>query len=164
MQRLIQSARTSVFLAIGIALVMSGTLGVSPSGAAEKAEKKAKAVKTEPSSKKVSVQSGTVKVESTKASGAGIVAKSKACGGDPPKLEKVKPDEGKAGDKILLLGRNFGSPGCTPTVSFGPGNPAKVTHEDDTKVSVTVPQGKKGIELLTLTTAGGEDSKPFLVK
>jgi hypothetical protein len=149
-------------LLAGAALLAGGVFISEPSGAAEKADKADKKPKAE---KKVSSPSGgAVKVESTKASGAGIVAKSKSCGGDPPKIEKVKPDEGKPGDKVLILGKNFGGPGCSPTVSFGPGNPAKVSPEDDTKVSVTVPQGKKGIELLTLTTASGEDSKPFLVK
>lgn len=100
----------------------------------------------------------------TKASGASAVADSKVCFGDTPKIEKVTPDEGKPGDKITILGKNFGSPGCLSAVSFGPGNPAKFVHEGETKVTAIVPKVKRGIELLTVTTASGEDSKPFLVK
>jgi hypothetical protein len=31
-------------------------------------------------------------------------------------------------------------------------------------VTATVPTAKKGLRLLTITTASGQDSKPFLVK
>ena len=108
---------------------------------------------------------GTIRVESTKASGAAIVTKSRSCVGDTPKISKVQPDEGKPGDKVTVKGVNFGAPGCLTTVSFGPGTEAKFAQVSDTELTATVPAGaKRGIKLLTLTAATGEDSKPFLVK
>ena len=153
------SMRRTVIALVGIAgILMAGAGPLSPTvSAAEKDKAPKKVAKVQPSG-------GTIKVESTKASGAAIVAKSKACMGDAPKIEKVKPDEGRAGDKVLIVGKNFGKAGCLSAISFGPGNPAKFVQEDETRVSVTVPQGKKGMELLTITTDSGGDSKPFLVK
>jgi hypothetical protein len=132
--------------------------------AADKADKAEKSAEKKKTDKKGQSGVPSQKIESTKASGAGIVAKARACSGDAPKIEKIKPDEGKAGDKIAILGKNFGTAGCLTEVSFGPGNPAKFVHEDETKVSATVPQGKKGLELLTITTASGVAAKPFLMK
>lgn len=109
-------------------------------------------------------QENKPKGEATRASGAAIVAKSKACVGDTPKIEKVKPDEGKPGDKVIITGKNFGAAGCLSVVSFGPGSPAKFVHRDESTVTATVPTAKKGLRLLTITTASGQDSKPFLVK
>ncbi|MGH7230640.1 MAG: IPT/TIG domain-containing protein [Nitrospiraceae bacterium] len=101
----------------------------------------------------------------TKASGAGIVAKSTACFGQAPKIEKVSPDEVKAGDKVTITGQDFGAAGCLSSVSFGPGNQAKFQQKNETTVTATVPSTKKkGLVILTLTTASGEDSKPVLIK
>ena len=104
------------------------------------------------------------KGEATRGSGAAIVAKAKACFGETPKIEKVQPDEGKAGAKVTITGKNFGAPGCLSIVSFGPGSPAKFVHQNESTVVATVPAAKKGLRLLTVTTASGEDSKPFLVR
>jgi hypothetical protein len=90
--------------------------------------------------------------------------KSKECIGIIPKITKVQPDEGKAGSKITITGKNFGVPGCLSMVSFGPGSPAKFVHKDDTTVTATVPDTKKGLRLLTINTPAGQDSKPFLVR
>jgi hypothetical protein len=138
----------------------------TPAAEKEKATAKtaASAKPAAPAKTIVSPRGGTVKVQSTKASGASIVAKSKSCVGETPQIVKVKPDEGKAGETVTITGRNFGSPGCMRSVSFGPGNPAKFTHESDSTVTATVPSGKRGNVILTLTTASGEDSKPFLAK
>ena len=125
---------------------------------AEKPAKKEKAV--QPSKKAKTAPKG----EATKGSGAAIVAKSKACFGETPKIEKVQPDEGKVDTKVTITGKNFGAPGCLSMVSFGPGSPAKFVHQDETTVTTTVPAAKKGLRLLTVTTASGEDSKPFLVR
>jgi hypothetical protein len=65
---------------------------------------------------------------------------------------------------VIIAGENFGEPGCVSMVSFGPGTAAKFTQLDDRMITVTVPEGKKGIELLTVTGFTGEDSKPFLRK
>lgn len=145
------------------ALLLAVLVGVSPVGvtvtwSAEK-EKPIKKEKSVQPSKK-----GTTSKGATKASGAGIVDKATACFGDAPKIESVKPDEGKSGDKVTIKGKNFGAPGCLSTVSFGPGNPAKFVHVNETTVTATVPSGKKGIHLLNVTTASGEDSKTFFVK
>ena len=103
-------------------------------------------------------------IESTKASGANKVAKSQACKGIVPKIKKVSPDEGKAGDKITITGEHFGEAGCVSGVAFGPGSPAKFTQVNDGMVTAIVPEGTRGIELLSLTNSRGEDSKPFLRK
>jgi hypothetical protein len=103
-------------------------------------------------------------IQSTKASGAEKVAQSHACAGVAPKIKTVVPDEGKTGDKITITGENFGDAGCVTGVSFGPGSPAKFTHVNSGRVTAVVPEGKRGIKLLTLTNSTGEDSKPFLRK
>jgi hypothetical protein len=115
----------------------------------EKASKKAKTKVTEPAAKARSAE---------------VAAQSKACFGVTPTISKVSPDEGKPGDKVTITGANFGAPGCLRGVSFGPGNPAKFVHVSETIVTATVPQGKRGLEILSVTTASGEVSKPFLMK
>jgi hypothetical protein len=101
----------------------------------------------------------------TKASGARIVDKSTACFGQTPKIDKVSPDEVKSGDKVTITGKDFGAAGCLASISFGPGNPAKFEQKNDMTVTATVPSiKKKGLVILTLTTASGEDSKPVLIK
>ncbi|MBI3806713.1 MAG: IPT/TIG domain-containing protein [Nitrospirae bacterium] len=90
--------------------------------------------------------------------------KSTACFGEAPKLDKVTPDEGKAGDKVTITGSSFGTTACLRGVSFGPGHPAQF-HQTNDSITATVPSGgKKGLVLLSVTTASGENSKPFLVK
>ncbi|MEP6600382.1 MAG: IPT/TIG domain-containing protein [Nitrospirota bacterium] len=103
-------------------------------------------------------------IQSTKASGASKVAKDRVCSSVTPKIKKVSPDEGRTGDKITLTGDNFGDAACISSVSFGPGSRAKFTQVNDGTVTTTVPEGKRGITLLSLTNSGGEDSKPFLRK
>ena len=141
--------RTKLGLLLAMAIAMPLVLNATDTRAAEKEK---------PTGKEKATQGAT------RASGADIVAKSRTCTGDAPKIEKLKPDQGKPGTKITILGRNFGSQGCLTAVSFGPGNPAKFVQDDDGKVTATVPPGRRGLELLTVTTASGEDSKPFLVK
>lgn len=138
--------------------------------AAEKGQTTKKAAKTEQSAKpdtgvKVD-RSGTARTQSTRASGAKIVATSKPClGADPPKIDQINPDEGKAGQKVTITGKGLGAKDCPPEVSFGPGQPAKFEYVDEKTLTTTVPNtSKKGIRLLTVTTASGGDSKAFLVK
>ncbi len=86
------------------------------------------------------------------------------CFGEAPKLDKLTPDEGKTGDKVIITGTNFGETACLRGVSFGPGHSAQFQQTNDS-ITTTVPSGgKKGLVLLTVTTASGENSKPFLVK
>jgi hypothetical protein len=91
--------------------------------------------------------------------------KAPACFGVAPAITTVRPDEGKAGLKVTLSGTNFGAAECVRTVSFGPGRPASFKLENATTMTATVPSGgRKGMAILTVTTASGEDSKPFLMK
>ena len=90
--------------------------------------------------------------------------KSIGCFGEAPNLVKVTPDEGKAGDKVTITGSSFGTAACLRGVSFGPGHPAQF-HQTNDSITTTVPSGgKKGLVLLSVTTASGENSKPFLIK
>ena len=92
-------------------------------------------------------------------------AKAKACFGEAPKIENLTPDDGKAGDKVTIKGTKFGSADCLRGVSFGPGHAATFTMKNETTITATVPKGgRKGLAIVTVTTASGEDSKPFLIK
>ena len=92
-------------------------------------------------------------------------AKAKACFGEAPKIEKLTPDEGKAGDSVTITGTKFGSVDCLRGVSFGPGHAASFKMKNETTITATVPKGgRKGLAIVTVTTASGEDSKPFLIK
>jgi hypothetical protein len=104
------------------------------------------------------------KSTATKSAMPETAGKSTACFGEAPKLDKVTPDEGKAGDKITITGSSFGEAACLRGVSFGPGHPAQFQQTKDS-ITTTVPNGgKRGLVLLSVTTASGENSKPFLVK
>jgi hypothetical protein len=104
------------------------------------------------------------KATALKYDSAEIAGKAASCFGEAPMLDKLTPDEGKAGDKITITGTRFGETTCLRGVSFGPGHPAKF-QQTNNGITATVPSGgKKGLVLLTVTTASGENSKPFLVK
>jgi len=91
--------------------------------------------------------------------------KANACFGEAPKIDKLTPDEGKAGDTVTIRGTKFGSSDCLRGVSFGPGHAATFKMKNDTTITATVPQGgRKGLAIVTVTTASGADSKSFLVK
>jgi len=107
---------------------------------------------------------GGVKSNKAKAGESPRLTKGRSCAGDVPRIKKVSPDEGKAGDKVTITGENFGDPGCISGVSFGPGGAAKFAQVDDKTITATVPDGKKGIKYLTVTGFSGEDTKPFLRK
>src|SRR5438105_5416678 len=107
---------------------------------------------------------GGIQSNKAKASESPRLTKGRSCCGATHKIKKITPDEGNAGDKVTIAGEHFGEPGCVSMVSFGPGSPAKFTQVDDRIITVTVPAGKKGMELLIVTGFTGEDSKPFLRK
>ena len=91
--------------------------------------------------------------------------KGKSCFGEAPRILKLSPDEGKAGDKITITGTKFGSADCLRSISFGPGHDAAFTMKNETTITTTVPKnGRKGLALVTVTTASGEDSRTFLLK
>jgi hypothetical protein len=134
-----------------------GTLGVAQTAEPETKPKKPKASQ-EPKATKP-------KADKPKSKTTDTAGKAPACFGVAPKIEKVSPDEGKVGDKVTITGTNFGTAACLRSVSFGPGHAATFKMESATKISATVPSGsRKGLAILTVTTASGEDSKPFLVK
>jgi len=136
---------------------LCGTIGMTQGAEPEAKPKKPKASQ-EPKAAKP-------KTEKSKSKSAETAGKATACFGVAPKIEKVSPDEGKAGDKVTITGTDFESAACLRSVSFGPGHLATFKMESATKIVATVPSGgRKGLAILTVTTASGEDSKPFLVK
>lgn len=136
---------------------LCGALDVTLAAEPEKQAKKPKASQ-EP-------KATQPKTDKPKFKAAETAGKAAACFGVAPKIEKVSPDEGKAGDRVSITGANFGSEACLRGVSFGPGHTATFKMESATKITATIPSGsRKGLAILTVTTASGEDSKPFLVK
>ncbi len=136
-----------------------------PAGQAPAAEKKApekKSVKKGESRKAIPAPA---KSPAPKYASAETAAKAQACFGEAPHIESVQPDEGKAGDKVTITGRNFGPAECLRSLSFGPGHSATFQLDSPTQITATVPAGKrKGMAIMTVTTASGEDSKGFLLK
>jgi hypothetical protein len=126
-----------------------------------KQEKQAKKAKKQP---QAPTSAPAQKAAIPKFASAETAGKAPSCFGEAPSLDKLTPDEGKAGDKIIITGTKFGEAACLRGVSFGPGHPAQFQQTND-RITAVVPQGgKKGMVLLTVTTASGENSKPFLVK
>ncbi len=137
-----------------VAISQTSTWAAEPV-AKEKAAKKSAQMRTSAPAQKTTAQKSATEETAGKTQG---------CFGEAPKLDKVTPDEGKAGDKVTITGSSFGTAACLRGVSFGPGHPAQF-HQTDDSITTTVPSGgKKGLVLLSVTTASGENSKPFLVK
>ena len=154
--------QTGSRITVAIGVLALSLAAISPAGtwATEpvKQEKKAK--------KPAQVGKSTVAPKATapKFATAETAGKAPSCFGEAPKLDKLTPDEGKAGVRVIITGTNFGEAACLRGVSFGPGHPAQFQQTNDS-ITATVPSGgKKGLILLTVTTASGENSKPFLVK
>lgn len=146
----------------GRVLCLSIVLGllVVVSGPGASAESKKPSEKSKPQAEAPKATAKKPKFQSAETAG-----KAPACFGVAPVISTVRPDEGKAGDKVTLTGTNFGPAECLRTVSFGPGHTAKFKLENATTITTTVPSGgRKGLAILTVTTASGEDSKPFLMK
>ena len=131
----------------------------------EKKAKKPSQVRTGAPTPKTTAPNATAPKEAApKFATAETAGNAPSCFGEAPKLDNLTPDEGKAGDRVTITGTNFGEAACLRGVSFGPGHPAQFQQTDDS-ITTTVPSGgKKGLVLLTVTTASGENSKPFLVK
>ena len=154
------TAGSRIMVAIGIlALSLAGiTPVVSPAAEPVKQEKKA----SKPAQGRTSAP--TPQAPAQKFATAEIAGKAPSCFGEAPILDKLTPDQGKAGDKVTITGTNFGATACLRGVSFGPGHPAQFRQTNDS-ITTTVPSGgKKGLVLLTVTTASGENSRPFLLK
>ena len=154
-----------ITIAIGVLALSLAAISPTVTWAAEpvkqekKVKKPAKAPASAPTSKAPAPKATAPKFASAETAG-----KAPSCFGEAPKLDKLTPDEGKSGDKVTITGTNFGEAACLRGVSFGPGHPAQFQQTNDS-ITTTVPSGgKKGLVLLTVTTASGENSKPFLVK
>ncbi len=172
MQR--QSEKQSVLWSTVMGFVLLG--GVISVAAAEDTKKPAEQAAT--AAKKTPEKKATAKSESQKAkpaatakgsppkyTSAETAAKAQACFGEAPKIQSVLPDEAKAGEKVTISGKGFGPAACLRSLSFGPGYPATFKLDSPTQITTTVPAGRrKGMVMMTVTTASGEDSKAFLVK
>ncbi len=138
----------------GVFLFAILSLGIALSGPSYSAEPEKATAKPKPSAA-AKPTAKKVTATSTKYQSAETAGKGSAC----------FADEGKAGDKVTITGTSFGNSDCLRSISFGPGHAAAFKIESDTKISATVPSGgRKGLAMLTVTTASGEVSKTFLVK
>ncbi|TAL09554.1 MAG: hypothetical protein EPO02_09825 [Nitrospirae bacterium] len=141
------------------AVAFAGQVGLA--AAADEPKKAEKKAQEAPAAAK---PGGGIQSNKAKASESPRLTKGNVCSGETPRIKKVSPDEGKPGEKVTITGENFGQPGCVNMVSFGPGSPAKFTQVDDKTITATVTDGKKGMELLTVTGATSTATKPFLRK
>ena len=148
--------RTGRTTMIGIGII-AFVLATSYSGSAFAEEKPKPAKKPKASPEAKASKSKTDKPTYHTAEKA---AQAKACFGEAPKIDKLTPDGGLPGmDQI------GGTTDCVRGVSFGPGHGAEFKLKDERTITATVPKsGRKGLAIVTVTTASGEDSKPFLVK
>ena len=150
---------------VGLLLLGSGTaLSVAGEGGAGSTDI---ALHTKPGArgKNQKAASAPAKGSAPQYASAETAAKAPVCFGEAPKIQSVKPDEGKPGDTVTLFGKGFGPAACLRSLSFGPGYPATFTFVNDTQITAVVPKGRrKGMAMMTLTAASGEDSKGFLVK
>jgi hypothetical protein len=149
-----------ITVAIGVLAIFLAAISPAGTWAAEpvKQEKKAK------KSAQVRTSALAPKVTAPKFATAETAGKAPSCFGEAPNLDKLTPDEGKAGDRVIVSGTNFGEAACIRGVSFGPGHPAQFQQTSDSITTIVPIGGKKGLVLLTVTTASGENSRPFLVK
>jgi hypothetical protein len=154
------AAGSRITVAIGVLAICLAAISPADTWAAEpvKQEKNAKQqVRTHTSAL-------APKATAPKFASAETAGKAPSCFGEAPKIDTLMPDEGKAGDKVTITGTSFGAAACLRDISFGPGHPAQFQQTNDS-ITTTVPSGgKKGLVVLTITTASGENSKPFLVK
>jgi hypothetical protein len=149
---------SSIVVAIGI-LALSLAAITPVVGLAAEPTKQEKASK--PAQK---ATTAPAQASAKKFSTAEIAGKAPSCFGEAPILDKLTPDQGKAGEKVTVTGTHFGAAACLRGVSFGPGHPAQF-RQTNNSITTTVPSGgKKGLVLLTVTTASGESSRPFLMK
>jgi len=150
----------SITVAIGVLVIFLAAISPAGTWAAEPVKQAKKANK--PARVRTNALAPTA--AAPKFASAETAGKAPSCFGEAPKLDKLTPDEGKAGDRVTITGTNFGKAACLRGVSFGPGHPSQFQQTNDS-ITTTVPSGgKKGLVLLTVTTASGESSKTFLVK
>ena len=164
-QGILWSMVTGLILLGGVDPASAADTTQKPAGQAPAIEKKSSEKKSVKKGESRNTTPGSAKSPAPKYASAETAAKAQACFGEAPKIESVKPDEGKAGEKVTISGRNFGPAECLRSLSFGPGNSATFKLDSPTQITATVPAGKrKGMAIMTVTTASGEDSKGFLLK
>jgi IPT/TIG domain-containing protein len=149
-----------ITVAIGVLALSLAVISPASTWAAEPAKQEKQAKKPA----HVRTNALAPKAIAPKFTTAETAGKAPSCFGEAPKLDKLTPDEGKAGDKVTITGTDFGAVTCLRGVSFGPGHPAQFQQTNDSITTIVPSGGKKGLVLLTVTTASGENSKPFLVK
>jgi hypothetical protein len=165
------AAGSRITIAIGVLALSLAAISLVNTWAAEPVKEEKKAKQEKKAKKPAQVRTGAPAPKSTapeatapKFATAETAGNAPSCFGEAPKLDNLTPDEGKAGDRVTITGTNFGEAACLRGVSFGPGHPAQFQQTNES-ITTTVPSGgKKGLVLLTVTTASGENSKPFLVK
>jgi len=147
-------------LAICLAAISPASIwAADPVKQEKKVKKPAKARTSAPAPKATAPEVAAPKFATAETAG-----NAPSCFGEAPNLDKLTPDEGKVGDRVIITGTNFGEVACLRGVSFGPGHPAQFEQTNDS-ITTTVPSGgTEGLVLLTVTTASGENSRPFLVK
>lgn len=149
-----------ITVAIGVMAICFAAISPADTWPAEPAKQEKKTKQRA----KVGKNAPPSKVTTPKFASAETAGKAPSCFGEAPRLDALTPDEGKAGDKVVIIGTNFGEAACFRGVSFGPGHPAQFQQTND-RITTVVPRGgKKGLVLLSVTTASGEHSKPFLIK
>ena len=106
--------------------------------------------------------------ESIKGFDASKVARDPICDRSKrPRIAKVEPDEVKPGDKVVIIGENFGTKECFHTVTFSVASNTLVdfTFMSDSTIEATVPDAKAGMSFVIIVAGGGSaQSKPVLIK
>jgi len=72
-----------------------------------------------------------------------------------PTITTVTPNHAKPGQKITIIGKNFGAKGCFHSVSFGAKSTDAWTYVSTTTVEATVPNLLPGAIPVTVSTEGG---------
>jgi IPT/TIG domain-containing protein len=72
-----------------------------------------------------------------------------------PTITTVTPTHAKPGQKITIIGKNFGAKGCFHSVSFGSKSTDAFTYVSPTTVEATVPNLLPGSVPVTVSTEAG---------
>jgi hypothetical protein len=106
--------------------------------------------------------------ESIKGSDAAKVERDPICDRSKrPRIAKIEPDEARPGDKVVIIGENFGTKECFHTVTFSAASntPVDFRFMSDSAIEATVPDAKAGMSFVVIVTGGGSaQSKPVLIK
>ena len=153
-------------VAIGVLAICMAAISPANTWAAEPVKQEKKAKQAKKAKKPAQIRTSALAPDTAvpKFASAETAGKAESCFGEAPTLDWLTPDEGKAGDRVTIIGTNFGEAACLRGVSFGPGHPAQFQQTNNSITTIVPSNGKKGLVLLTVTTASGENSKPFLVK